>query len=315
VGPNSVDVFGDNSTLDAQGHAITANSLSLGLFGGTNVQLLNRGDLTVVNLAVANQNFNLTATDQVTSFQLSNGSTTFGTDVTVQDLFLFNGATATTSAVGNITGYVQVFGSTLTLGAALDVGPNSVDVFGDNSTLDAQGHAITANSLSLGLVGGTNVQLLNDGAITAGSLNVGSGTQVELHGGNDTAQSLLLSGNSDLTIKSGPTGFTLAGTSISNLSIQDTSTLTLELNGLQPGWVFRWANPDSGDHIATLTDLIDQGRIVFTVVNGGEYTLFSQDGYTYVFQPVPEPALSLLAASLVGLYLRRRKRQTACAVS
>ena len=76
-GSGGVAVQGDNSTLDAQGHKITALQLSLGWGGGANVRLLNRGDLAVTCLDVANQNFNLTTTDQVTTFTLSNGSTTF----------------------------------------------------------------------------------------------------------------------------------------------------------------------------------------------------------------------------------------------
>src|SRR5262245_62111537 len=93
-----VTVGGNNSTLDAQGHRITATGLHLGWSGGTNVRLLNRGDLALTYLFVANQNFNLTATDQVTNFSLSNAGTSLGTGVAVQRLYLQDGATAATSA-------------------------------------------------------------------------------------------------------------------------------------------------------------------------------------------------------------------------
>ena len=128
-----------------------------------------------------------------------------------------------------------------------------------------------------------------------------------MHGGNDSTRSLSLWQNSGLRIKSAATGFTLTGTTADELAIFD-STLTLELNGLQPGWVLRWANPNGGDHISDLNALIAQHFIVFDVTNGGQYNIVSQNGYTYIVQPVPEPGLILLIAAPVaaGLCLRRR---------
>jgi hypothetical protein len=145
-----------------------------------------------------------------------------------------------------------------------------------------------------------NVRLLNDGAVTLrGSLRLYGGVQVELRGGNDTAHGLNL-GDSDLMIKSAATGFTLTGNTADYLLFDD-GALTFELNGLQPGWVFRWANPDGGNHIAELSALIDRNLIEFSVINGGQYDLVSQNGYTYIIQPVPEPAS--LALVLLGLLL------------
>ena len=59
-------------------------------------------------------------------------------------------STASTAATANVTGSVNVsYNSTLTLGADLVV-TGAVSVVLDNSTLDAQGHKITADSLYLG---------------------------------------------------------------------------------------------------------------------------------------------------------------------
>jgi hypothetical protein len=292
-----VQVYGDNSTLNAQGHKITADTLLVGY--GTNIRFLNRGDLAVTTLYMTNQTINLGAADQVTNFQLINGSTNLGGVAGIQSLYLQN-SSATTTATGNLTGSVEVFdGSTLTLGADLAVGPNNIEVNGNNSTINAQGHAITARTLNL--IGGNNVQLLNDGAITVGTWYQGQGIQVELHDGNDTVQSLILGHTSDLRIKSAATGFTLGGTTGNDLQFNGTSTLTLELDGSQPGWVFRWANPAGGDHIADLNNLIGQNLIVFSATNGGEFNIVSQNGYTYIVQPVPEPGAILAIAGAVGL--------------
>jgi hypothetical protein len=315
----AVNVGFDNSTLNAQGHNITADSLSLGFFNvGENVRLLNRGNLTVTNLYVANQNFNLTTADRVTNFSLIWGNTNLGAGVSVQSLGLSNDATATTTAAGNITGSVyisnnsRVLGSRLTLGADLNLS-GSIYAWGHTVTIDAQGHNITAGSLTLEYYpynqGDPNIRLLNEGAITIGGvMALAGGVQVELRGGNDSARSLLLSENSGLRIKSAATGFTITGATADDLLFNGTSTLTLELNGSQPGWVLRWANPNGGNHIADLNALIAQDMIVFSVTNGGQFNIVSQNGYTYIVQPVPEPGLILLIAApaAVGLCLRRR---------
>lgn len=311
-----VGVVGSNSTLDAQGHDITAGSLNLGAAGGTNVRLLNRGNLTVSDLWVG-QEFNLTAADRVTNFNLiHNASTNLGAGVSIQRLYVWDEATATTSAVGNITNSVDVInhsatGSRLTLGADLSLS-ESIFAYGHTITIDAQGHNITASALTVTYVPGgsqnpPNIRLLNDGAITIGGLMALEGVQVELHGGNDSARSLFLWQKSGLRIKSAATGFTITGTTADDLLLIGTSTLTLELEGSQPGWVLRWANPAGGDHIADLNALIAQDMILFSATNGGEYNIVSQNGYTYIVQPVPEPGLILLIAAPVAVGLCRRR--------
>ena len=319
----AVHVGQDDSTLNAQGHSITANTLSLGYFdGGDNVRLLNRGNLAVTNLYVGSQDFNLTAADQVTNFTLIYGKTTLGTGVAVQRLAVQDHATATTSATGNVTGSVDLVNvgnssiqSKLTLGADLILSGH-LNARGNTITINAQGHNITAAALSLEFDAFGNpaspIQLLNDGAITVGGpLALAGGVQLELHDGNDTAQSLWLSEDSVLTIRSAATGFTLGGTTEDDLLFNGTSTLTLELNGLQPGWMFRWANPDGGDHIAQLSDLIARSQIELNVINGGEHDVVSQNGYTYIVQPVPEPvALGVIALCLQILVRRKPLRKT-----
>jgi hypothetical protein len=79
------------------------------------------------------------------------------------------------------------------------------------------------------------------------------------------------------------------------------------VNGLASGWVFRWANPAGGDHMADLQGLINAGEVVIAPLNGGSYNLSADAAYTYV-NVVPVPELSALALSLVavGVVVRRR---------
>jgi hypothetical protein len=283
-----VSMSGAGSKIDAQGKNITAGSLYL----SDGAEINDRGVLTVGYLSVWGQPFDLASADVVFNLNLDNG------------------AAVTTAVTGNVTDYVGVYGgSTLTLGADLAV-TGSVSMSGAGSKIDAQGKNITAGSLYLDGGGSNDVQLLNDGAITVGAWSQVNGAQVEVSGGDDTADTLTLSANSDLRVKSSATGFTIASSWEGSLNIDETSTLTLELDGTQPGWVFRWANPEGGDHIAALNDLIAQDRIVFDVFNGGEFLISSQSGYTYIIQPVPEPSLALLVAApvAVGWCLRRRRR-------
>ncbi|HEV3256609.1 MAG TPA: hypothetical protein VG013_07015, partial [Gemmataceae bacterium] len=127
----SLDVE-QNSTLNMGGHAVTANTIQLGYNNGQPTTL-NRGGagatLTAQNLFVGNQTLGLVAADSVTNLYLANAS-------------------ATTAAVGNVTGSAQVFGgSTLTLGADMNL-TGFLDVE-QNSTLNMGGHAVTANAIGL----------------------------------------------------------------------------------------------------------------------------------------------------------------------
>ncbi len=308
----------NGGTVNAQGHAINADYVYLGWFGGVG-HLTNRGNFTVGNLNVANQNFDLTASDAVTNFAVRNGATNFLASQSVQGLGLSNGATATTTATGNITGIATVDASTLTLGADLGLG-TYLDVR-NGGTVNAQGHAINAGTVYLGYFNGPG-SLTNAGDFTLGNLNVGHGSAVTLPGLNETINSnLLISGASTVTIAQADgvlTGLTLNGSNAGALSILDTSVLDLQF-GLSAGtnWIFRWANPAAGgsDWIATLTSLIGNGRI--TVTSPVAYNIQSSGGYTYIqytreASPVPEPAtlgMTALGVGLLTLFSVRRRRR------
>src|SRR5262249_49356893 len=136
-----------------------------------------------------------TASDHVTNFSLANASTNLIPAVSLQHLYLQDGATATTSAAGNITYLVDVTaGSTLTLGADLSV--SGVQVFGVNSTINAQGHKITADGLSLVWEGG-DVQLQNRGNLAVADLRVVNQT-LNLGAADRVTDFTLINGSSNL---------------------------------------------------------------------------------------------------------------------
>ena len=82
-------------------------------------------------------------------------------------LQLNNGATATTTATGGVTGSADVYsGSTLTLGANLTLS-GYLNVQDSGSTFDMGGHSITANQLLLGWNGSSAVTLHNRGNSTS----------------------------------------------------------------------------------------------------------------------------------------------------
>jgi hypothetical protein len=316
-----------DGTVNANNHAISAASnVFLGVNNGPFV-LNNRGAITTGILAVSSAftpsatNFNLTAADHVTTFDLVGVSTTFPSGAVVQALNLTaigSGATAvpsraTTSATGNITGLVNIDpGSTLTLGADLSLN-NQLAVQG---TLVAGGHAVGAPTIIVG--SSTPGTLQNPGGVTAVTYQEQGGSQVQWRTvGSAISGTLDLQGNSELTLGDAVgqvTGATLNGAQSSELMILDNSILNVEVNGLASGWVFRWANPTAAtDHIADLQALISQGRITFTDLNGGNYALTSDPTFTYIVPTaVPEPSTLLLTAgAAAGLVWRRRRGRSA----
>ena len=163
-------------TLNAANKAISANTIFLGYYSGP-FTLTNRGAITTPTLSVdsyysmGSVAFNLTAADSVSLFSLYGASTTLPTGAAVSTLNLFaNGSgsnpqnsSATTTAVGNITGNVLVDPtSTLTLGAPLNLS-GTLDLRG---TLNAANKTITANTIVLGYYAGP-FTITNRGAITA----------------------------------------------------------------------------------------------------------------------------------------------------
>jgi hypothetical protein len=321
----------DNGTLNANGHALSAaGSVFLGVNNGPFI-LNDRGAITANTLAVSSAHtpsltsFSLTAADHVTTFSLVGVGTALPAGAAVQALNLFTSgsgasavpSTATTSAPGNVTAVVFIDpGSMLTLGADLNLS-NQLSV---NGTLNANGHAVSANDFRVGNSGGP-AALQNAGVVTAGSYNQGNGSQVQLRQPGSTIQNFLsLTGNSTLTLGDAAgqtTGLTLSFTNESLLSIDSGSDLMIEVNGLASGWVLRWADPDSvTNHIADLQTLIGQGRITFADLNGGGFSLTSDASYTYINPTaVPEPSTMLLSsAAAAGLltWRRRQVRKAAC---
>ena len=121
-----------------------------------------------------------------------------------------------------------------------------------------------------------------------------------------------MTGNSSLTVETGPAddGRTLTGQLPRNLSVSPGSDLMLEVNGQAAGgWVFRWANPAGGDHVADLQALVNGGELTFFSLNGGFSDLTADASYTYV-TVVPEPsALVLTAAAGLLIGVRRRSKK------
>ena len=251
------------------------------------------------------------------SLYSSASSITFGANDAVGYLQIENGSAATTSATGNVTSNGSIYvisGSTLTLGAALNIS-GALSVQDSGSTLSANGHGITSNQLYVGWNGSSAASLTNAGPVTTTDLYVGNGSSLTLHGG-DVVNSLIdLKGGSTLTVQEvGGTGLTLNGTSLSSLTIDPSSMdLIFTLNST-PNWDFRWQDPSSGGNwIGTIDGMISSGAIQITAPNG--YTVDDRGGYTYIDGVpngvVPEPSsvimLSLGALGVLGAMAARRR--------
>jgi hypothetical protein len=168
--------------LNANGNSISAQTVDLGFYGGP-FTLTNRGPIVTNRLYVSSTftagltNFNLSPADAVSVLDLSGVNITFPAGAAVNYLSLHaNGATppaystAVTLASGNITNSVSVDpGNTLLLGTGLTL-TGTLDLRG---TLNANGHTISAASISLGSYS-SPFALVNRGPITAGGLDVWS---------------------------------------------------------------------------------------------------------------------------------------------
>ena len=226
----NLDLQDDNSILDMAGHAINASQIDLGWNGGTPT-LLHRGRLTASYLSVANQTFDLNATDSITNFYLSNAASTL--NAPVSSLTLYTNSTATTTAAGNVTGNVNIYsGSSLTLGADMTLS-GSLDLRDDHSTLDMAYHAINASQIYLGWNGGSPT-LLNRGRLTASYFCVANQT-FDLNATDSVSYFYLSNGTSTLNapvtsliLYSNSTAMTTAAGNVSvNVFISGGSSLTL----------------------------------------------------------------------------------------
>jgi hypothetical protein len=321
-GANGVGIAG---TLNANFHRMGATSIGLAL--SDSFAFLNRGPFSTGRLTVSSEGspgpttFNMNVGDIASTFYLYGANTTLAAGTVVQILSLYsNGATPPTYASATTTASDNVFeditispGCTLTLGANLSLtfqfgNASNVSVSG---TLNANGHTVNVPAIYIGQNGGP-VAIQNDGLITANVWSQTGGSQVTLHQPGDALGSLLLSASSALAIAdaAGQTsGLTVTGRTADSISIDSTSDLILNVNGLARGWVFRWADPIGGDHIADLQNFINAGEITFSYFNGGYYTLTSDASYTYV-NVVPEPSALLLSVSAAVIFTVRRSVRT-----
>jgi hypothetical protein len=304
LGTGSLAVTG--GTVAAGGNPLSAQNVYLdGAWA-----LSNRGTLTAPGyLQVGSQSFAFQAGDVVKDLYVGGSGTAT--------------ASVTTAASGNVTGNVYVYGptngaGTLTLGAPLTLDANNALSVARGGTVNAQGRAITAGYVYLGYTGSAAdgpAIVQNAGTLTASQgVYLGSGTQVALGQGTSSVGSVNLVDNSILALRTagGQIGqLTVTNSDSSALAIDGTSKLRFDLNGEYFGWVMRWANPEGGNHIADLNGLISAGKIDFVASNGGTFQLTADSTYTYIIQPVPEPAWVVMIATvglLIGRAVAHRRR-------
>jgi hypothetical protein len=233
----TLNLQGTGSTLDMVGHALNANQILFGYgwYGnGETITLLNRGRLTANDLYVGNQTFDLYATDSVSNFSLSNGTSTINTPISslsldnnstatwnnlLSSLSLSFNSTAATTAAANVTDSVYIYsGSNLTLGADMTLS-GALYMQGTDSTLDMAGHSLSASEIYLGMGDGTTT-LLTGGKISANSLDVENGNVIVSSIAVDT---LTIESGATLTIQAipgGPSGSTFT-------AVPEPSTLVL----------------------------------------------------------------------------------------
>lgn len=130
---------GTFGTLGLGNSKLTANALYLGFDGGTGAVTRGTGSFDVGGVRLSTSTLAMSGSDKT------------------QGLLLRDGSSVTTAATGNVSSAVRVWsGSTLALGADLQSGGGfddyNIEVSGANSTLDAQGHKISAPDLSIGWV-------------------------------------------------------------------------------------------------------------------------------------------------------------------
>lgn len=288
------------AVLDAGGHNIVARDLTIDNRGGA--ELRNDGVIQVGQLTVFGGPFEMDANDAATyivaydapitlhpatqAYSLTlNGtsSTTLFPSNQFRFLSLANSQETVLTSTSNVSDGIDLSGSStqLTLADNL-VLASRISVSGGGTTptvLDAAGHDIVARELWFGLRGG-ETEFRNDGLVTISHL-MRTYSDVTLRGGFDIVRGqleVLGDGLLQVTQQDDHTrGLSFEGAS---LTIAPGAVLQLDFDDtLDPfgDWIFRW----SGDKVAEISSLINDGRIVvhsphpFSVVNNG-------DGFTYI---------------------------------
>ncbi|MGB8352401.1 MAG: PEP-CTERM sorting domain-containing protein [Chthoniobacteraceae bacterium] len=210
---------GATTTLNLNGHNLTAPNLALGYYL-TSAVTLNRGSgtqgtLTLNNLQIGNgQNLTLIAGDVIS-----------GTPGAVD---IYSGATLTTSSTSNITTTVNVVDSTFNLGADLGIGNQTVNV-ANGSTLNLAGHNLAASYLLLGFSGTSTVTLNRGsgtpGTLTLGNLFLGNGQNLNL-----ISTDTISNGSNGVNVENGATLTTAATSNISKNDVNVTTGGTMNLS-------------------------------------------------------------------------------------
>ena len=267
-----------------------ARDIFIGRFNNA-ADIVNDNAITATrDLEVSRGTFALDANDSVadTVAATSNGTLTLHPNTAADNAFVGSGGTLNTVATGNLSSFAQVFdaGSTLNLGADVILSED-IDIRGTGptvATVAAHGFDVTARDVVVGRFNNTGA-LTDVELLTAGRTLSVERSQLLLNGGFDSVgSSLRVVSDSRLMVTQDADsvrGLSLEG---NTLDILDTSVLELNFDAVLSSvgdWVFRWANPTSGDRVAAMNGLISSGRIVvnsshsFVVVDNG-------DGYTYI---------------------------------
>lgn len=112
-----------------------------------------------------------------------------------------------------------------------------------------------------------------------------------------------------LRVKAGAKGLTVTQADFSGIEKYDPenngSHVVLEIDGRQPGWALRWANPvTGGDQLANINWRVSDDTIRFDITNGGRYAFVDGgDGYSYIKSlPVPELPMRYSAGAIVCFF-------------